>query len=113
MVKIKTLLPTLKENKRYFLYQVETEGNLKVSTKMIETELRNFIGDLGLAKAGLKFIEMRNNKGILQVNNTYMHEVRAGLALINKIGNNKINIRTLKVSGVLNKIKNAFKEEED
>ena len=112
-VKIKTLLPSLKENIRYFLYEIKSENNIKITKKMIEDELRNFIGELGLAKAGLNFIETNNNKGILKVNAKSLHEIRTGLALINNINNNKVNVKTLKVSGTINKLKREFKEGED
>ena len=71
----------------------------------IQSGLRNFVGDLGLAKSGLKFISKKSNKGILQVNNKSLNEVRTGLALINEINDVPVSIRTLKVSGVINKVK--------
>ena len=76
----------------------------------IQSGLRNFIGDLGLAKAGLKFISKKSNKGILQVNNKSLNEVRTGLALINEVNDVPVSIRTLKVSGVVNKVKGEYKE---
>ncbi len=104
VVKIKPLLPVLKEKKRYVLYQIDSENKTGDVQKQIESELRGFIGDLGLARAGLRFIKNKGNKGIIQVNNKYVDEVKAGLALINEINNNPVRFRTLKVSGVINKL---------
>lgn len=95
MIKIKPLLPVLKEKKRYILFEADS----KMSDEDIKADLRGFIGDFGLAKAGLRFIKHKNNKEIIQVNNKSLDEIRAGLALINKT-----RIRTLKVSGTINKL---------
>ena len=106
MVNIRSLLPVLKEKKRYILY--ECDASNKINNIQIEQELRGFIGDLGLAKANLKFIKSNNNRGILQVNHHFVHEIKAGLALINQINNNQIRMRTIKVSGVINKLKRTM-----
>jgi len=106
VVKIKALLPSLKENKRYILYEVESESKLAMTKNFIEERLREFLGDLGLAKAGLRTVKTKANKGIIQVNNNSLHEIKTGLALIKEINKSKVRIQTRKVSGVLNKIKN-------
>ena len=99
MIRIKPLLPTLKENKRYILYEIRSKDKMNNHQKIIQEEIRNFIGDLGIAKAGLRFLKRKNNKGILQVNAKSVHEVKTGLALIKKF-----NVRTVKVSGMINKL---------
>ena len=108
MIKIKALLPILKENKRYILYEVTSKSKMSSINNYIFNELRSFLGDLGLAKAGLKFVINRGNKGILQVNNKFVDEVKTGLASIHNINNEKVNIRTLKVSGLINKVNNII-----
>mgnify|MGYP001588899615 CR=1 FL=1 len=108
MVKIKPLLPSLKERKRYILYEIDSNVKMDNLRRDIFNELRGFLGDLGLAKAGLNFVSYKNNKGILQVSHNTVDEVKTGLALIKNIGNNKLRVRTLKVSGVLNKLKVAM-----
>jgi len=95
VVIIQTLLPVLKENKRYILYEIFTKEIMQ-HNKLIESELRNFIGDLGLAKAGLSFIKTKNNRGILQVSHKSLDEVKTGLALIDSVP-----VRTVLVSGTL------------
>ena len=103
MVKIKTILSTLKEKKRYVLYEIESKRKMN-NQQVIQEGLKNFIGDLGLAKAGLQFIKSKNNRGIFQVTNKSLNEVRTGLALIQD-SENPIRIKTLKVSGMINKLK--------
>ena len=104
VIKIRSLLPVLKEKKRYILYQIDGL-NKSVNSVHIENGIRSFIGDLGLAKAGLMFIKNKNNRYIVKVNNKSVSEIRTGLSLIKKIDNNPVRIRTLKVSGVVNKLK--------
>ena len=101
VVKIKPLLPVLKEKKRYLLFEINSENIL--SNSKIESELRRFIGDLGLAVAGLRFVKNKKNKGIIQANNKSVDKIKAGLALIKES-----RIRTLKVSGVINKLNNLM-----
>ena len=67
--------------------------------KFLEGEIRSFIGDLGMARAGIKFLKKKGNKGVIQVNNKSLNEIKTALALIEKE-----NVRTLKVSGMLNKL---------
>jgi len=75
---------------------------------MLIKELKTIVGELGLARSGLRFIKSKNNRGILQINHNALNETKTALSLINNINNEKVNIRTLKVSGVLNKLKQAI-----
>mgnify|MGYP001579176567 FL=1 len=103
MRKIKSLLPTLKENKRYILYEIDSMKKIQNQENIIKQELRGFIGDLGLAKAGLKFIKQKENRGIIQVTSQSLNDVKTGLSLISN-EQDPIRIRTIKVSGVINKL---------
>ena len=104
-IRIKTLLPSLKENKRYILYDVEFVDKMDDSRGLIEEKLRNFVGDLGIARAGLRFVDAQHNRGIIQVSHTSVHEIKTGLALINGF-----NVRTIKVSGSLSKLLNEWQK---
>ena len=103
MRKIKSLLPTLKENKRYILYEIDSMKKIQNQENIIKQELRGFIGDLGLAKAGLKFIKQKENRGIIQVTSQSLNDVKTGLSLISN-EQDPIRIRTIKASGVINKL---------
>ncbi|MEK6952339.1 MAG: Rpp14/Pop5 family protein [Nanoarchaeota archaeon] len=94
MIKIKNLLPSLKERKRYILYKT----NKKMDKEDIDSSLKSFMGELGIAKSGLKFIKHENEKGIIQVNHKFVDEVKTGLALIYRPD---LMIRTVRVSGTL------------
>ncbi len=87
---MKSLAPSQKENKRYLLVK---GGHLQ---KDIEKAILDFIGTLGLSRAGLGFIETRGNYAIISVNREALNEVRASFAVFPE----KISVE--RVSGTLN-----------
>ena len=63
-----------------------------------------FLGQLGLAKAGVIHLDLFNdNRGILKVSNKSLNEVKMSLSLIKEINNCKVIVDTISVSGILNK----------
>ena len=108
VIKIKPLLPVLKEKKRYILFEIDSSNKMANIDKEIQMQLRSFIGDMGLARAGLKFVKNKDNKGIIQVNHKSVDEIKTGLALIKDIDAAPVRIRTLKVSGIINKLNNLI-----
>ena len=108
-MKIKPILPSLKENRRYLVY--ETIGNIsQEEAKMaLNNGIKDFIGQLGLAKAGLIHInEYKNNKGIISINNKSVDEVKMALSLIKEVDGKKVIFKCNGVSGILNKAKLKF-----
>lgn len=93
MIKIKPLLPSLKEKKRYILY----EGN--ATTNNITRAIKDFIGDYGMAKAGTMFIKSKKSRGIIKTNVEWLEQVKTALSLM------KTRVKVLKVSGTLKKLK--------
>lgn len=82
---MKALKPSMREKKRYLLLKGK---NLKVN---VEKAILEFIGVLGMSKAGLKFVK----PNIISVNRESVNHVRASLA----VWPDKIEV--LKVSGTL------------
>jgi RNase P/RNase MRP subunit POP5 len=93
VIKIKPILPSLKEKKRYILY----EG--KLSRNAIKQGIKDFIGEYGMAKAGIMFIKSKNNKGIIKTNVKWLEQVKTALSLM------KTRVKPVKVSGTLKKLK--------
>ncbi len=93
VIKIKPILPSLKEKKRYILY----EG--KLSRNAIKQGIKDFIGEYGMAKAGIMFIKSKNNKGIVKTNVKWLEQVKTALSLM------KTRVKPVKVSGTLKKLK--------
>ena len=103
MNKIKPLLPSLKERKRYILYKV-------CKTKHVDKEflykmMKKFLGEFTMSKAGVTILINKENAGIIRLNHDYVDEVKVALALINNYNGHEIKVETIKVSGVINKLK--------
>lgn len=90
---MKSLIPSSKENKRYFLIAGE---NLKEN---IEKTILEFSGILGMSKCGLNFIEIEKDSAIISVNRETVDLVRASFAVFPK------KMEVLKVSGTLKKLR--------
>lgn len=68
-----------------------------------------FLGELGYGKAGIMVLDIWNeNKGIIRTNTKSVDQVKTALTMVEKIGNQKIIVQTIGVSGMLNKAKNIF-----
>lgn len=101
----------MREKKRYIVFEVIADKKLSfsnVAEKIFQQNLE-FLGELGCARSGLMVLdEWKQNKGILKVNNKYLNETRAALALIKEINNQKVIVKTVGVSGILKKAKEKF-----
>jgi|TARA_B100000315_G_C14393454_1_gene503106 RNase P/RNase MRP subunit POP5 len=72
---LKSLKPSLRENKRYMLV---VGKNLN---KNIEKAILEFIGVLGMSKTGLGFIKKNKDSVIISVNREMVDSVRASLVV--------------------------------
>lgn len=68
----------------------------------IEEQGRKFLGQLEYGKAGVMIMN-DGNKGIIRVSNKYLNKIRAAIMLIDRINDDNVLIRTISVSGMLNK----------
>lgn len=68
----------------------------------IHEQLVRFLGELGCAHAGLQFVNPEvPQRGVIRMNHTVVDRVRAGLALVKKIKNTNVIVRSITVSGML------------
>ena len=113
--KLKPVLPSLREKKRYMVFEVVSNKKITdaslVSNAIWHYSLQ-FLGQLGVAKAGLMVL---NNKwdaelqrGIIKVSHKHVDAVKAGLTFANKIGNTDIIFRSIGVSGILRKAESKY-----
>lgn len=102
------MLPSLKEKKRYIAFEVISNDKVdqEESYKAIKTKSKEFLGSLGLSKAGFLPLNIwKNNKGIIKVAHKEVDNIKAALALTKNINSKEVIIRSLGISGVLNKAK--------
>ena len=100
MEKIKELLHSLKEKKRYLAF----DANIPIVdlSSHCYKEVHTFLGDLGMAHAGI--VPIQTKKGALwKINHTTVNHVKAALTMISNIQGKEVIIRSLNVSGVLRK----------
>lgn len=107
---MKKILPSLKEKKRYIVFEVVSEKSFSSESikKAVNETLKSFLGDLGLAKAGVMFVDCKENKGIIRTEVKELDNVKAGLTLVKDINKEKALIKTIGVSGILNKAKERW-----
>ncbi len=112
--RLKAVMPTLKERKRYLLFEILPEDR-KMDFSVVSREIResmfDFIGTRGMSEASMHVLsdKYNNNRGIIRVNHTYVAHTKSALALITNMGESRVICKTVSVSGTLNKIKKTFK----
>ena len=104
-------MPTLRENKRYILFEVISERpilDVKGVTEAITRKALEFLGELGMARADIKTLSDTWNsgtqRGVVCVSHDFVDEARSVLMLVTMISNTKVTIKTIKTSGVINKL---------
>ena len=111
MSKLKILLPSLKEKKRYLVYEILADKDLdkNISNELIN-KLDSVLGVFDGAKAGLQSISYDKNaqKGMLRVNNKQVDKLKTSLMLIKHLNNQEIIIKTIGVSGIIKKAKQKY-----
>jgi len=109
MAKQKPLLPTLRERKRYLSFEVLSEkpvAKLDVA-RALENAGHTLLGDLGMAAAGVWFIDEKWNaetqQGMLRVSAAELDKMKAVLTLVQRIRDQDVSIRSLFASGMIGK----------
>ncbi len=110
-MKQKPLLPSLKEKKRYLVFEVlsETTPSRIDIQKAIAIGIKDFIGMLGMAKAGILFLETEKpTHGIIRVTTKYVDAVKAAFCLLRNINKSPVIVRSVGLSGTLQKARLKF-----
>ena len=108
--RIKPLLPSLREKKRYLVFEVLSKQHLQ-SFASIQRQLWHSMlqvyGETGTAAAGFWVLpdkyDAQRQVGILKANHHAVPQVKAALTLIQSIDQEPVIVRTCGVSGILNK----------
>lgn len=109
---MKPLLPSLREKKRYLAFEIISRrkvDNFHLNKQISEACLR-FLGTRGVAEAGIALLKYsaESQRGLIRVNNKYIHNIKAALALINEIDNSEVIVRSIGISGILNKAETRY-----
>ena len=113
--KIKPLLPSLREKKRYLAYEVISKHRFNDAVhvnKAILDAANDFLGDLGMAKAGILPINDKWNadsqRGIMRVNNKHVDELKASLIFVKNINGKGAIVKSVGASGILRKAQQKY-----
>lgn len=110
---MKTILPSLKEKKRYLAFEIISKSKIKAFAsvrKAIQAASLTLIGEVGVANMGLQVLpeKYKDNKGIVRVNASYTEELKAALTLIEELEGDPALVRSLGASGMLNKAEKKY-----
>ena len=113
--KLKPVLPSLREKKRYLVFELVSKEKIRdinmVSNAILHCSQR-FLGQLGAAKAGIMVLNNMWNpelqRGVIKVGHRHADALKAALALANKIDGKDIIFRSVGVSGILRKAENNY-----
>jgi ribonuclease P/MRP protein subunit POP5 len=105
--RLKILSPTLREKDRYISFQVISEESITYSDleSAIWNQLLDFYGEYGVSKTSMWLVKNlwneKNQVGVIRCNNRSVSQVIAGLGLISRLGDIRVILKILKISGTL------------
>jgi RNase P/RNase MRP subunit POP5 len=106
---LKIIPSTARERKRYLLVKIESSDS--IDRRDLENAILNsclqFLGELGVARAGIIVMSdtYDGKKVIVKTGHKFVDETKSAISLIKSIGNKKVRLSTIKVSGSLLKLK--------
>jgi len=112
MAHLKPLRPTLKEKKRYVVFELISDKAItqKELIDAINKHCLEFMGILHFGKAGILILKnkLTDEQGVIRVNHKYVDFLKASLLLVTEINKKKVNLNVKGVSGILKKAQNKF-----
>jgi RNase P/RNase MRP subunit POP5 len=105
MKKIKPLKPTLKEKKRYVVFElVGKPMAFSDAKKAIEEGLHDYLGIKGMSEAGIIWFSKyyKDNIGFIKISNRSLSDVKDGLLFVKKYG---LIVKVILVTGLIDKAK--------
>jgi len=110
MKRIKAVLPSLREKKRYLAFEIISKEKIKGFKPVrdaIFTSINDYLGSQGSSQTGVILLQEKYDekmqKGILKVNHKYTEQVKASFCFIERINNNKVIVKSVGTSGTLKK----------
>jgi RNase P/RNase MRP subunit POP5 len=115
MIRVKPVLPSWREKKRYLAFQVLSKSRIKAVSEVSKAVWRSHLavcGELGAGQAGMLFLQDKYNpstqKGLLRVSHDQLHHVRASLALVRQIDSQPVVVRSVGASGIMRKAEGRY-----
>ena len=87
-------------------------NDFKEVSEQIMVKSLEFLGELGVAKAGIQLLPECWNpelqRGIIRVGNKHVDELKSSLSFVEKIDNKEVIVKTVGASGILDKAKGKY-----
>ena len=112
--KIKPLIPTLREKKRYVSFEIISRQGIDFNSakKAIFDEYKKLFGEKGFGDAGLIMLQNKyypeKNSGIIRVSHKKTESLKLALASVQKINGDDAIIKSITTSGMLNKAEKSI-----
>ncbi|MFT4283056.1 MAG: Rpp14/Pop5 family protein [Candidatus Woesearchaeota archaeon] len=99
--KIKGLMPSLREKKRYLKIKVISlqSSNIYSFKHELISKIKQFLGTFESSKAGILPVNSKKDELLLKVNSNYLDKVRASLLFINTLNSNPVILKSVKAYG--------------
>lgn len=111
-MKLKPLMPTLRERKRYIAFEIIAERPISCSAcaHALQQASIQMFGTIGTAAMGMRLLSRRyqSNTGIIRVSHTHCHQARAVLAYVDRIEGINCVIRSIQTSGMVQRAVDAL-----
>ncbi len=99
---MKNLLPTLREKKRYLVFEVLGDATCSSSIAAVDGSFSSLFGSLESASANIKAVKSAGRRCMVSVGRKQVDKLKASLAMVKSINNRKVILRSVGVSGALN-----------
>ncbi|MBN2053231.1 hypothetical protein JW756_07035 [Candidatus Woesearchaeota archaeon] len=100
--------PSMRMKERYVAYEVKSNSSLPWNAdKLLISNINSLLGVFMAPKAAVASIKYNAGKqiGILRLDRKFVDCLRTCFSMIKNINNNEVTIRTLRVSGMVGKLK--------
>lgn len=104
--KTNALIPSMREDKRYLAFEIISENALMFEgDKVLVAKINSLLGVFESSKANVMRVKYnaKLQRGLLRVDRKYVDKLRSCFVLIKELNGQKILVRCLRVSGMLNK----------
>lgn len=113
--KFAALMPSLREKKRYIAFEIISEKPVYDFSSVysaIWDSCLSYLGTLGVSKAGIWILpdkySSETQRGLIRVSRKEVDNVKAAFITIRQIGSQDVIVRSLGVSGILDKAQQKY-----
>lgn len=103
------LNPSMREKRRYLVFEAiaKTPVPYETAIEAFSKQAASFMGTAAFAKSGFrqlpKMWSPEKQRGMVRIQRKYVEPIRASLCLIKKIGRQQVIMRSVGISGMINK----------